>query len=487
MAHGRCLPTARASRTGRSPRWSGCAPGSPRTRRRDRPREAGATVVTHRARRARAPARRAAPATCSGLEERAAPDRPTSSGAGGCSSSGWPRAAGRPGLRGPPVGRLRLLEFIDYLLEWSAGPPIFVLTLARPELRERARRGKPHDARLVRLDRLADDGDRRDPRGSGAGHPRRAVATGSAAGRGRARCTRSRPSGCSSTAGCLPQDGARYVVAGDIGELDVPETLHALVAARLDGLDPAERALSRTPPCPARLHGRRAGRARRPRRRPRSRPVWRPRRRAGARARRRPALHGARAVRVPAGAGAHRRLRDARAARAQGAAPRAARPPARSPASRRDRRGARLPELAAAGPPEADDAPALRASGASTLAERASGPSLALAPRRAVTFEQAAELAQEPHGSARVCSPARVEAQQTATPLRPGDPIEHRPPFELLEQTGHRARGRPLKVQVVAVDKPQPRRRQGLPSSAGRASSPYFPESQTRPVAHVGA
>ncbi len=30
-----------------------------------------------------------------------------------------------------------LLEFIDYLLEWSADFPIFVLTLARPELRER--------------------------------------------------------------------------------------------------------------------------------------------------------------------------------------------------------------------------------------------------------------------------------------------------------------------------------------------------------------
>ena len=30
-----------------------------------------------------------------------------------------------------------LLDFIDYLLEWSADFPILVLTLARPELRDR--------------------------------------------------------------------------------------------------------------------------------------------------------------------------------------------------------------------------------------------------------------------------------------------------------------------------------------------------------------
>ena len=30
-----------------------------------------------------------------------------------------------------------LLDFIDYLLEWSADYPIFVLTLGRPELRDR--------------------------------------------------------------------------------------------------------------------------------------------------------------------------------------------------------------------------------------------------------------------------------------------------------------------------------------------------------------
>ena len=43
--------------------------------------------------------------------------------------------------------------------------------------------------------------------------------------------------------GLLAQDGNRYVMTGDIEELDVPETLHALAAARLDGLSGAERAV----------------------------------------------------------------------------------------------------------------------------------------------------------------------------------------------------------------------------------------------------
>ncbi len=41
----------------------------------------------------------------------------------------------------------------------------------------------------------------------------------------------------------LVQDGARYVLTGDVRDLEVPETLHALVASRLDGLSAVERSL----------------------------------------------------------------------------------------------------------------------------------------------------------------------------------------------------------------------------------------------------
>ncbi len=47
--------------------------------------------------------------------------------------------------------------------------------------------------------------------------------------------------------GCWRQEGARYVVTGDVTDLDVPETLQALVASRLDNLPPPSARCSRTP------------------------------------------------------------------------------------------------------------------------------------------------------------------------------------------------------------------------------------------------
>ena len=43
--------------------------------------------------------------------------------------------------------------------------------------------------------------------------------------------------------GRLAEGDGRYEPVGELGELAVPETLQALIAARLDGLDPADRAL----------------------------------------------------------------------------------------------------------------------------------------------------------------------------------------------------------------------------------------------------
>src|SRR5207244_1272303 len=41
----------------------------------------------------------------------------------------------------------------------------------------------------------------------------------------------------------LAQEGASYRPTGPVEALEVPETLHALIAARLDGLTPRERSL----------------------------------------------------------------------------------------------------------------------------------------------------------------------------------------------------------------------------------------------------
>jgi len=137
-----------------------------------------------------------------------------------------------------------LLDFIEYLLDWSRDHPLFVVTLARPELLERrpnwgaGRRnftsmfleplsrdameellaglvpGLPEDLRDRILERAE-------------GVPLYAVET--------VRMLLDR--------GLLVQEGATYRPTGAIQSLEVPETLHALIAARLDGLPAEERRL----------------------------------------------------------------------------------------------------------------------------------------------------------------------------------------------------------------------------------------------------
>ncbi len=137
-----------------------------------------------------------------------------------------------------------LLDFIEYLLDWSRSSLICVVTLARPELLERrptwgaGRRnftslyleplsatamaelltglvpGLPEEVRQQILDRAE-------------GIPLYAVET--------VRMLLDR--------GELVQEGAVYRPTGTIEALEVPETLQALIAARLDGLPPEERRL----------------------------------------------------------------------------------------------------------------------------------------------------------------------------------------------------------------------------------------------------
>jgi len=131
-----------------------------------------------------------------------------------------------------------LLDFIDYLLEWSAEFPFFILALGRPELLN-ARPGWPTSIMLGPLDDRAmgellaglvpglPDELVSKILARAEGTPLYAVET--------VRMLLDR--------GLLAQDGSRYVVTGDVGELEVPETLHALAAARLDGLTAVERSV----------------------------------------------------------------------------------------------------------------------------------------------------------------------------------------------------------------------------------------------------
>ncbi len=137
-----------------------------------------------------------------------------------------------------------LLDFLEYLVEWSRGRPIFVLALARPEFAEKrpgwgaGKRsysslhleplspaamtellaglvpGMPDDLKARILDRAA-------------GIPLYAVET--------VRMLLDQ--------GLLSRDGDVTTPTGPIETLQIPETLHALVAARLDNLTVLERRL----------------------------------------------------------------------------------------------------------------------------------------------------------------------------------------------------------------------------------------------------
>jgi class 3 adenylate cyclase/tetratricopeptide (TPR) repeat protein len=137
-----------------------------------------------------------------------------------------------------------LLDFVEYLMEWSRHYAIFVLALARPELVERNSdwgAGKRNftslaleplppdamDALLVGLVPGLPDELTRRILGRAEGVPLYAVET--------VRMLLDR--------GLVRREADSYRPTGDIEALDVPETLHALVAARLDGLDPEERRL----------------------------------------------------------------------------------------------------------------------------------------------------------------------------------------------------------------------------------------------------
>jgi class 3 adenylate cyclase/tetratricopeptide (TPR) repeat protein len=137
-----------------------------------------------------------------------------------------------------------LLDFVEYLLEWSRDHPIFVVTLARPELQER-RPGWGAGRRSftsLHLEPLGEDSMLALLEGLVPGLPEPVQAQILARAEGvplyaveTVRMLLDR--------GLLAADGATYAVAAEIGTLAVPETLHALIAARLDGLSEQERRL----------------------------------------------------------------------------------------------------------------------------------------------------------------------------------------------------------------------------------------------------
>jgi class 3 adenylate cyclase len=137
------------------------------------------------------------------------------------------------------------LDFIDHLLEWSRNLPLYIVTLARPELLEKRPTwgaGRRNFTSLF-LDPLAEGSVRAILGGLVPGLPEATV---------RAIVDRAEgvPLYAIETVRMLVDDGrlvsqadGTYALAGNVSELAVPATLTALIAARLDALEAGDRAV----------------------------------------------------------------------------------------------------------------------------------------------------------------------------------------------------------------------------------------------------
>jgi len=137
-----------------------------------------------------------------------------------------------------------LLDFIEHVLEWSRGLPIYIVTLSRPELLERRTdwgAGKRNFGSIY-LEPLSEEHMRELLGGLVPGLPEAALRT-----------INDRADGIPLYAvetvrmlvadGRLKEEAGVYVPVGDLTNLAVPETLTALISSRLDGLEPSDRSL----------------------------------------------------------------------------------------------------------------------------------------------------------------------------------------------------------------------------------------------------
>ncbi len=181
-----------------------------------------------------------------GLAERSAPDREDL-------FSAWRRFFELLAEEGPLVMVFEdihwadegLVQFVEYLLDWGRHHPIFVLTLARPELADRHPRfpGSTRSATTLPLEPLTADGDGRSARRPRARVARRRPQPSSRRCRRDPAVRRGDRAHAARPRACWRRSAARSSSLGDLTALEVPETLHALIASRLDGVPEAERQL----------------------------------------------------------------------------------------------------------------------------------------------------------------------------------------------------------------------------------------------------
>src|SRR5204862_5552036 len=137
-----------------------------------------------------------------------------------------------------------LLDFIDHMLEWSRSSPITIVTLARPELLDKRPNwgaGK-RSFTSIYLEPLSEADVRRLLAGLVPGLPQKAINAIVARADGIPLYAVETVRMLLAEERLTLEEGV-YRPTGDLDDIAVPETLTALIAARLDGLDGADRAL----------------------------------------------------------------------------------------------------------------------------------------------------------------------------------------------------------------------------------------------------
>jgi class 3 adenylate cyclase/tetratricopeptide (TPR) repeat protein len=137
-----------------------------------------------------------------------------------------------------------LLDFIDHLLEWSRDRPIYLITLARPELLDRRSdwgAGRRNFTSLV-LEPLGSDEMRELLRGLIPGMPDQVMDRILARAEGIPLYAVETVRMLVSEGLVVPENDV-FRPVGDLSSISVPASLHALIASRLDALDANDRSL----------------------------------------------------------------------------------------------------------------------------------------------------------------------------------------------------------------------------------------------------
>ena len=137
------------------------------------------------------------------------------------------------------------LDFVEHMLEWSRNVPVLIITLARPELLETRPDWGAGKRSFLALDiQPLDESSMRELlSGLVADLPEAATRSIVARAEGIPLYAVETVRMLVADGRLRPRDDGGFEPAGELGELAVPSTLHALIAARLDALETADRAL----------------------------------------------------------------------------------------------------------------------------------------------------------------------------------------------------------------------------------------------------